>query len=635
MDKNAKQPASEKANAKTDRKAAKAEAAAAKSAARQAKANKGYVKAGPLLGLALLIAGLTVFGVFFMNPLLESAVEAGLEAAFQGQAEVEGLRFRPFRMRLSIGSVSVADAASPMTDLFRTGRLELRLSPSAVLRGKVYIEEAFAASIELGAPRSTSGALPGAAKPEPKAERPLPEIPALVDWEAFDAEALLEREKAKLAAPAAYEAAGKAYSRAVEEWKGRRESSAAAAEKARASSKAALAIDVKSIRTAAEAAQALAVVKAAAGDLQSVGTEAKAVAEGIRKDSAALDRLAKEAADAADRDAAYLKSLVSPGSGAARAVLEPALRSLLTDKGETWLYYGGRFLEAAARLKGSGAGDGKAGAGRAFRGRDVVFSGAAFPRFRLGFLASSFKVDESAWYMELRELSTEPDLVPGPSSLKIEVRGSLVRADARADLRDAAGGSWEAALSAAHLPLDLGDALAGAGLAGFSGTLEGAAELGGVKEGFSASLKAEIRNPAVARPSGTLGKEAAEALRNAGSVNLQAEYRAVPGGKDSFVLRTDLDRIIAAAVDAAGKRYAAQASRQLDAALRRYIGGELEGELAPKKNFDALVKGAEGDAASTASLEKSLDGKRAEIEAKSKALGADLLKGVTVPKIGP
>ena len=648
MDKNAKKPASGVKDEKAARTAAKAEAksarsaaAAAKSAAREAKANKGYVKAGPLLGLALLTAGLTIFGIFFMNPLLERGAEAGLEAAFGARATVEGLRFRPFRMRLSVDSVAVADAASPMTDLFRTGRLEFRLSPSAVLRGKVYIEEASAASIELGSPRSTSGALPGAAEPEPREKRPAPEIPALVDWEAFDAQALLEREKAKLAAPAAYEAAGTAYTRAVEEWKGRRETSSAAVEKARASSKAALAIDVKAIRTAGEAAQALAVVKAAAGDVQSVGAEAKAVAEGIRKDTAALDRQAKDAREAADRDAAYLKSLVTPGSGAARAALEPALRSLLTDKGEVWLYYGGRFLEAAARLKDSGSGkaDADKGGGKpAFRGRDVVFPGAAFPRFRLGLLTSSFKAGDSAWYVEVREISTEPDLVPVPSSLKLEIRrgGSLVRADARADLRESGGGSWEASLSAAHLPLDLGDSLAGGGISGLTGILEGTSEVRGVRDGgFSASLEAEVRNPVVAAPSGTLGKAAADALRDAGAVNLTAEYRAVPGGKDSFTLRTDLDRIIAGAVDAAGRRYAAQASRELDAALRRYIGGELEGKLAPKKDFDSLSKGAEGDAASAASLEKSLDGKRAEIEAKSKALGSDLLKGITVPKIGP
>ena len=238
----------------------------------------------------------------------------------------------------------------------------------------------------------------------------------------------------------------------------------------------------------------------------------------------------------------------------------------------------------------------------------------------------------------LREISTEPDLVPAPSSLKLEIRrgGSLVRADARADLRESAGGSWEASLSAAHLPLDLGDSLAGAGLSGLTGILEGTSEIRGTREGgFSASLEAEVRNPVAAAPSGTLGKAAADALRDAGAVNIQAEYRAVPGGADSFVLRTDLDRIIAGAVDAAGRRYAAQASRELDAALRRYIGGELEGQLAPKKDFDSLSKGAEGDAASAASLEKSLDGKRVEIEARSKSLGADLLKGITVPKIGP
>ncbi len=637
MEKNGKKPAASSA----EKKAARAAASAAKSAAKQAKANRGYVKAGPLVGLILLTGGSAVFGLVFMNPLLERGVEAGLEAAFGARAEVEGLRFRPFRMRLSVDAVSVADAAAPMTDLFRTGRLEVRLSPSAALRGKVYVEEASAASIELGAARKTSGALPGAPEPEPRTKRPAPEIPALVDWEAFDAEALLEREKSKLAAPAAYEAAGKAYAEAVDRWKGRRETSAAAVDKARASSKAVLAIDVKAIRTAGEAARALALVKAAAADVRSVGTEAKAVAEGVRSDSAALDRLAREARSAADRDAAYLRSLVTPGSGAARAALEPAVRALLTDKAETGLYYGGRFLEAASRFRDSGSGEAAApGAGTdrpAFRGRDVVFPGAAFPRFRLGLLASSFKAGDSAWYVELRELSSDPDRVPGPSSLKLEVRrgGSLVRADARADLRRSAGGAWEAGLTLAHLPFDLGDALAGAGLSGFSGVLEGASELRGGPGGFTSVLETEVRNPVVAAPSGSLGRAAADALRRAGAVNLRAEYEAAPDGKDTFSLSSDLDRIIAAAVESEARRYAARASRDLDTALREYVGRDLEGLLAPGKEFEVLAKGAEGDSASATSLEKSLDGKQSEVEARSKALGSDLLKGVTVPKIGP
>ena len=101
MDKNTKKPAAGVKDEKADRTAAKAEAksaraaaAAAKSAAKQAKANKGYVKAGPLLGLSLLTAGLTVFGIFFMNPLLERGAEAGLQAAFGARATVEGLRFQ-------------------------------------------------------------------------------------------------------------------------------------------------------------------------------------------------------------------------------------------------------------------------------------------------------------------------------------------------------------------------------------------------------------------------------------------------------------------------------------------------------------------------------------------------------------
>ncbi len=619
--------------------AARTEAKARKLAKKQARANKGYVKTGPLLGVVLLAGGLAVFGVFFMNPLLESAAEAALEAVFGAKAEVDGLRFRPFRMSLEMAAVSVADAKAPMTDLFRTGRVALRLNPAAALRGKIYIEEAGAASIALGTPRDSSGALPGTEEPEPKPRKETPEPPALVDLENFDASDLLEREKSKLASPAAYEAAGAAYREAAARWSVRVQSSGAALEKAEASSKGALAMDVKSIKTAEQAAKALAEVQAAIRDVKTAGSEVSEVSEGIRRDSATVSRLVKDARAAADRDAAYLKSLANPGTGAAADALEPAVRQLLTNKGEAWLYYGRRILEAASKLK---APPGKKAGGktkpRAFRGRDVVFPGAGYPVFRLGLLTSDFEAGGNRWTVELREVSSQPDLVPSPCSLLVEAAGgsgARIRADARADLRSGTGNPYTLRAEASALPLDLGSSLAGIGLEGFTGILEGNAEAEGAEGGsFRARLEGTIRKPAVASPSGTFGRAAAGALRSAGAVEARAEYRIEPGAGDSFRLRTNLDEAVGAAVKAAARRYAAKASAEAETALRKYVAEELEGKL-DSGEFDGLAKSAQGDAASLSSLEKSLEGKKKELEEKSKALGAGLLKGVSIPKLSP
>lgn len=609
------------------------------------KGNRGLVKTGPLLLAAILGTGLAVFGLFFMNPSLERATERALEAVFGARAEVSGLRLDLGRLRIAMASVAVADRDEPMTNLFETGRLELRLDLASLVRGRVYVEEATAASVALGTARSVSGALPESPA-RPKAAKPAKAAaPPLLDFGNFDAKALLEREKAKLKSGAAYDEAGKAYAESAARWKGRAESSKKAVASLSSSSKAVLAIDPKAIKTAADAASAIAAVKALAGDAESVAKESGAVAAGLKSDSETAAGLEKAARKALAEDTAYLKSLVDPKSGAAREALEPSIREILSDKAERWLYYGARGLEVAGRLKaGSGSGKadkaGKKQAAPAPRGRDVVYPSAALPRFRLGLLSSSFVSGGSEWKLELRELSTEPDLVASPASLDFSVSdgSSLVAAKAVADLR---GEKEDYSLDAKGegLPLDLGSALESLGLGGFTGKASGRLELSGSKDGaLRAKGGLDVAEARAAKPEGTLGEALAGAIASVDAVRLALAYERPAGGEGKLSLRTNLDELVAKAVEAVAARYAKQASASLDAALRDYAGKELEGKLASKGELDAALASAKGDEAAAASTRKSLDAKRASLEARAKEIGTAALGGlggVTVPKLKP
>jgi uncharacterized protein (TIGR03545 family) len=575
-----------------------------------------------------------------MNPLLEKGIEAGLEGVFGARAELDGLSFQPLRFRLAIDAVRVADADKPMTNLFESGRLELRLNPAALFRGKAYIEEASAAGIALGGPRESSGALPGSEAPAAETAKQKPESPPLIDFERFDAKALLEQEKAKLAVTAAYARSAAAYDEAAARWEGRVDSSKAALQNAQESSKAVLSLNIGSIRSVDQAAKAIGDTKAAISAAAAVGNEATAVSGGIAKDADALAELSKASRDAFSKDADYLKALVNPKSGAAMAALEPSLRAMLSDKAELYLDYGIKLLDVALKLKASGEDkpEGKNDRGPAAKGRTVRYPGDEYAAFRLGLLKSDFSSGGSSWSVELRELSSEPDLSAEPSALDF----TLTRADAssiktslEADLRSSSKASYKGRADIAEFPIDLGGALADAGLDGFSGRASGTVSLAGEKDGKSSgSLTLNIEDPSVARPAGSVGRAISAALKKTGSVKLDAAWEN-SDGSESFSFSTNIDAIVEEALRELALGYARQASAELEKELRAYVAEELEGSLGSKEEFDGLFAAAKGDKAASDALKKNLDVKLKELENKAKSLGAGALQGISLPKIGP
>lgn len=614
------------------------------------KANAGFVKGPPLVAFGLLAFGAAAFGAVGMNPLLERGVELGLEAVFGAKVELDGFKFSPFGMRAGADALRIADAASPMTNLLVLGRMELRLNPAAALRGRLYIEELSAASIATGTPRTESGALPERPAPEAKPPRERPEAPPLVDFERFDAAALLEAERAKLASAAAYAEAETAYEAAVERWTGRRASSEAAIAKAKDSYSSLVALDVAAIRSVDQATKALGELRSAVSAAQGLRAEADGLVKDIGDDKAKLDGLVRAARLAVDRDLAYLKAFVNPKSGVAMAAIEPALRATLSDAAERYLELGAKALAAATALATPPA-EREAKPDR--RGRVVRYAGERYPAFRLELLSASFKDQGGSWAFELREVSSDPALLRSPTSLSVRGQskdGVAAELSAEAYLDKADPRSFMARAELAGLPVALEGELSAVGLAGLRGTASGELRLEGDKDGaVRGGLTMDMNRPAVAQASGTIGRAVAHALAAAGAVKLSADWESGGAGPERFAFATDLDRLVEDAVRRIAEAYARQAAAAVEAELRRYVSEELAGKLASADDFEALFAAAKGDQDAAAALQRSLDAKRQAVEDKAKALAAaatseaqkaaqEALRGVTlpsIPRVGP
>jgi uncharacterized protein (TIGR03545 family) len=606
-------------------------------------ANRGIVKKGPLVLAAIFAFAIVVFALFFMNPLLGRAIERGLESAFGARAEVAAFRLDLFSLRVSMRSLAVADRDKPMTNLFETGRLEFKLDPASLLRGRVYIQEASAASIALGRPRAVSGALPealyvGAPKAEAKKASSSPPAASIVDFSRFDASALLEREKSKLSSLAAYEKAGAAYDDATRRWKDRVSSSQKSVTELQAASKPLLALDPKSIKSPSEAMKAASDVKALSDSAKSTMKEAGAVASGLRSDVVAATALEKEAHSALDKDFDYLKSFVDFRSGATAGFLEPMIRDLLTDKGQTYFHYGERGLEAALAIAKQPGGDKaekkskKPGLGR---GRNVYFPSAALPRFRLGHLGASFLQDTASWTVDLREISSDPSLVPEPSSLEASMVSGRESASVKAilDLRKDSGKAFSVDARGQGFRADLGNSFSAVGLGGFTGRASGRLEISGEAEsGFKAKGGIELGETSASKVSGVVGQAIASGLTSAKTVKVEVGYDHPRDGDDKYSIRTNLDDIVSKAMSSLAARYADKAVADLKAALRDYAGKELEGKLGSKVDLDKLLSSSSGGEASASSIVKAMDDKAKALESRAKDLGSKAIKGVKIPK---
>ncbi|MBN1241854.1 MAG: hypothetical protein JXA15_04005 [Spirochaetales bacterium] len=611
-------------------------------------ANRGLLKAGPLIATTLVAGGVAVYGAFFLNSSLERLIELALESIFEARADVIGLRFDPIGMDFSMSGLTIADRDAPMTNLVETGRVALNLNPEALLLGRVHIEEASVSTIELGTTRSFPGSLPGKTPKLPEVEQESPVGPPLVDLAAFDAKALLERELDKLSAPEAWTDAGEAYDTAKSEWTARADTSRLAVVRMKESTRAALAIEPAKIANAADAAAAIAKVKEAIDATKAASAEAVAVAAGVAADIETARSLERMAREALSTDLAYLLSLVDFKSGAAAGVLEPVLREVLSSKAETALYYGRRAYEAAIKIRElalksrpDSAGESAAMDRDVSKGRDIQFK-SSWPVFRLDRLGASFRSGDDEWSTILEFVSTDPDLVPGATALSLgwKRKPSAIEAKGVADLRSSSSDAFAVRFSASAVPFDLTEQLAAAGLDRLIGIADISGSVTGPKVGgFVATATARASSLDVLASNGTIGSVVAGALDRAGVVNAEFEWTSVPSGKDSFKASTNLDGLIAAALSEIADKYAAKARMEIEQAVSEWATDSLTPLLGSKSSVESLLGAARGDEKAVGELRVALDRKLADLEARAKTLATGLLPGLptlpTLPSLKP
>jgi uncharacterized protein (TIGR03545 family) len=590
---------------------------------------KGMIKLAPLAFAGAVIAALAVFFTVFANPLLERAMEKGLEAIFEARSEVDHFRLSLFRFRIAIGGISVANRDSPMTNLFQMGRTEIRLKPEAVLRGKIYIEEIRADTIRFGTARALSGALPGRPA-KVKQEKPASDAPPPVDLQNFDAMALLDREYGKLNTPKLYDQAINTYNETLAKWQGQAGLAKTRTAELRAAAQPVLNLNVNNMRDMETIGKTIREIDALVTAAQTAANDAAALVNGIETDINTARDLEQGARGALTGDINHLKSYVDLGSGAAFAALEPSIREVLSGAAEQYLDYGLRALEVIEKLRAQSAADPKPEKPpktprAAYKGRDVIFPLRAYPRFYLGVLASDFTLGGWNWAFDLRDLSSNPDLTGRPVVLALgltEESGRLERQAAfkgSADFRTDAAERFSAGLEGKGFPVSLGNALGKAGINGFNGDAAFSVNFTGRADGgVSGGGDVRISRASLIDPAGTLAQAVDSAVREAGIIDLGIQYSHWIDRDDEFTITSSIAGLVNQALRRIAGAYAQKAMDEIERALRERINRYIDGRFVSKEELDTLFRAARGDKAAADDLRNSLNRKKTEFEQRVK-----------------
>lgn len=417
---------------------------------KEVKANRGIVNMVPLVVFFILIAGLAVFYLFFMDSFAESLTERALSAAFSAEADVDGMDVALFLGKIEIRHVAVADSSEPAKNLFELYGVIVDVDIGAALVGRLVIDNLGWKELYFSTDRKSLAEYEDASGVESApVEAPAEQGTAGGQLVSLDADSLLEEYRDRLESPAVAEElriAKDALSELAERQKTElaKKTDELKAEAAELFSKNPADIRIQDIPAELEKLSSVTKkTEALYKDYELAYSKAKASADNVIK-------LSTELTQAIENDKKFLESALDIQGGGAKEFFEPAVRQLLSDKAEEYLYYGKKFLDLLGSIKKK---PGKAKEEKVTpAGRVVDFPSEKIPSFFIRRAAGAAELDEGRLELMINSITSEPELVSEPARLLARFAGDYT-AQAQAEF-DMADDSYTAIAEIKGMPAD-------------------------------------------------------------------------------------------------------------------------------------------------------------------------------------
>lgn len=631
--------------------------------AKEIKKQKGRVNVMSVVAALLCVAVLVLTLVVFRNQIARVAVVSAMQGSFGAKCDIKDIDVNLLDTHFTLDGLALANRKKPMTNLFEVGHLELYFNLLELSRGKFVAETVEITGVTWNTARTVDGTLPpkaekkyqkqqkqkaANAKPNPvqeKLDAELAKIKSGVSVDSgiaaikdqLDPKKYIEREKAALLTPAIVTEIQSAVPALTSKWEAKVADARKQADVVLADTKAVSLIKPETINTLPEIEAALAVVNKAGTSVKSAVAYTEGTVSEITADTQTVKALAGRAETAIGADAARLKALADSiksinfesGSRIVTGLFDTFLINTLgsyyplLNKGIATI---GDLQSGSSKPKAESLKK-KSSAVARLSGRNFAFGDNSMPRFVMKNVALS--AGDAAVGISgaagVKDITNDQDKLGKPLTFDASVShgamGETVSGvvDFRKDASERVRAKFD--VGGYHIAIDGGNTV---GVPSLSGTLGSLGTLALLPDG-TLNIETDMKITGTKTTVPPFEPEFiytmyTGVLAEIKDIDLDVQASIAPDRDISLSVKSEIDDTVNAAL----KKQIAQKVEEVKAEIRKYA----ETWLAEQKKtyadeiarFNDISGKAKKVAADVKNGEKIVNDKKAELEARSKAI---------------
>jgi uncharacterized protein (TIGR03545 family) len=607
--------------------------------AKSIKANRGVVKTGRLIILAVLIAGILMFSLLFKNRLAEMAAEYGLESIFAAKADVTRLRLSLIQGRVSLDHLEVADREKPMRNLFELGRTEIAFNAVELLKGKIVAENIECQEIRWNTLRESSGRLPWDRRSDEgqsgTAEGMRQTTSSPLGLPSIDVSELIEQHLDKLKSRETVERINRELEGLIKDWSSTLEKTEKELSDLAGKVESTGRIDVGNIKSATEAQSALTQIGEVYPAAETLEKSISRINESITDEGERIDGVYRSVQDALNEDLQYLLSFAGSPESTVKSLVSSMASQYLKQALGDYYGYALRALGFTNNLKAERE---KQPEQRPKRrsGVDVPFPARHYPKFLLKSLSVSVGSRTSREYTEgfLRNVSSNPDLTDQPVTFHLgQIQGKqTLSVQGLIDTRSKRDKTLELEFEAAGYPFSIQEGLDFLTLSGIRGSYSFASDfaLDSHNEATgTAALTLRELEIELSRVNEPISAALVEILSKTPRVEIEILFRISQDRGVQLNASSNVDKLISERIGESIARLTSEYQEKIRGQLTGKIHSELEKNKTLYASFKELEKTSEGDLTDIQGYKKLLDKKKEELEARVSEIKREAEKKIT------
>jgi uncharacterized protein (TIGR03545 family) len=595
-----------------------------KSIAKSIKSNTGFVLRGKLALIGILLGGILIFNILFMDKLIERAMEISLEKVFEARADVRDLNFEIFDGRIRFKSLEVANSRKPFRNLFELGEVDLHVDLRQLVRSKVVINNLKFQEIRWDTERKTSGALPGREVPvsegEEEAKLKTFAVAFLEDAEKVVSE-IIKKEMENIKSPELLKGLPGKYKDLDDKWEGILNKQRKELKNLPKLVEPVKAIELENIKTAEEAVSAYNMVEGTYKKLKATEEGLIQSFEEFKSDLSMAVEDKRRVENTIQSDYEYLSFFIKSSGKRGEigtAILDHYVEKYLAeiyDKFRMWNYYFEKLRPMIKRREG------KEMVLRDY-GRDVTFPSVQMPRFWLKNVDVSIGsiLERDLYGVEATDITSNQNIINSPTTFSIErIKGlEEIRWSGLIDRREERDKSAVFDFTAENLTFVLGEGIKALKVSKAKGlyNLDGRISFDKLnRAGGTLSLHLFDIELDLSDKKDRIAVNVKKAL-SVNPVNVQISYNVSEDGKYSFKIKSNLDELISGIIGGLVTEWVDEMKTKLHAELNNLLKARLEEYEEHYKTFISLEEDFEGDLLDIRTYEQLVEKKKQELQSK-------------------